>query len=129
LLAQPDRALLLDRPTQSADAERLRLPRRTRRAPASLRRALPADRPSIPVDVHTRRPPSPPHPDRQPPAAASNRRMTTELADACTRRAPDPQPSRADPARASAVGLMESQEMPGPASIRLHDAVHRARGR
>ena len=56
LLAQPDRALLLDRPAQGAQPQRLRLARRARRSVAALRRALPPDRPTVRLDLHPRRP-------------------------------------------------------------------------
>jgi len=41
-----------DRPTQSADPERPRDPARARRTAARIRRALPADRPPVPMDLH-----------------------------------------------------------------------------
>jgi hypothetical protein len=56
LVAQPGRALLLDRPAQGAHPKRLRLPGGARRAPARLRPPLPRDRPPVRVDVHPLRP-------------------------------------------------------------------------
>jgi hypothetical protein len=56
LLAQPDRALLLDRPAQGAQPQQLRLARRARRSVAALRRALPPDRPTVRLDLRRRRP-------------------------------------------------------------------------
>jgi hypothetical protein len=56
LLAQPGRAVVLDRPAQGADAQRFRIARPTRRAPAALRRALPPDRAPLRVDLHPSRP-------------------------------------------------------------------------
>ena len=52
LLAQPDRDFLLDRPAQGAHAQRLPVAQRARCAAAGLRRALPAHRPAVRVDLH-----------------------------------------------------------------------------
>ena len=85
LLAQPDRALLLDRPTQGAHAQRLRLNRRAHRASPALRRLLPPDREAVRLDLHPRQPRPPARPNRGAPAPTPARGVT-ELTDACTRR-------------------------------------------
>ena len=84
LLAESDRAVLLDRATQSAHTQRFRLPRGALRTAALLRRPLPADRPAVRVDVHPRRPRPPARKDRGSRIPTSACGMTTELADAST---------------------------------------------
>jgi DDE superfamily endonuclease len=56
LLAEPDRALLLDRAAQGAHPQRPRLPEGARRAIARLPGTLRADRPALRVDIHPGRP-------------------------------------------------------------------------
>ena len=76
LLAEPDRAVLLDRATQSTHPQRPRDPRRARRAAPRVRRALPPDRPSVPLDLHPPRPQQANRPDRRPRTPARPRRLT-----------------------------------------------------
>src|SRR5581483_10073539 len=103
LLAQPDRALLLDRPAQGAHTERLPLTRRPRRAAAPLRRPPPPDRPAVRMDLHPRRPRPPARQDRPPPTPPRARSMTTELPDACTSTREPPARSCPNPAFAPPI--------------------------
>jgi len=64
LMAQPGGDLLLRRPAQGPDPERLRRPRHARAAPAGVRPALRADRVTVPMEVHPPRPPQAPRQDR-----------------------------------------------------------------
>src|SRR5438132_12947058 len=75
-LAQPDRDLLLDHPTQSARTERLRQPRRPRPHPQRLRAPLERDRRTLRLALHPRRPRRTDRPPRSARASAPARRMT-----------------------------------------------------
>ena len=55
-LAQPGRDLLLDRPTQGPDTQRLRRPRHAQATTARVRPPLRADRHAARMEIHTRRP-------------------------------------------------------------------------
>src|SRR5204862_4708757 len=77
LLAQPDRALLLDRPAQGAHPERLRLARRARGAAARVRAPLPRARRAVRLELYAPGPRARPFADRgargQPPACRLKR--------------------------------------------------------